>query len=332
MKNRNNKKGVALFLVLGFIAVMVPVVYMFSQIGSSQTRQAMKYHDHLRTELTAYSGNTAFISRLRGFQEEFSPMPNEISGEDAYSATVYKTGVGFLNQKLLLVSTQATNNNHSYSLISDAEQFNPNPSLPVKVITHDYWGTIEPYEISVLADALAMQNYRGMELVRLEETRDYERSLSVEEYRAKMKEKVGSLPTEVVSGWNESIEKTLEEKLPKGNEEPYTAKSSSSGSSTQVTGVGQQGISNNNGNFIYAEPNPGTGSQQPVKRAPSATNNQPAYESPSVRDGESTLNSGSTLRGTKTTAPRAIKKSDSSNQTGSSNFNNSKYDYIGDAY
>jgi hypothetical protein len=214
MSKSKNKRGVALFLVLGFIAVMAPIMYMFSQIGSSQTRQAMKYHEHLRTELTAISGNTAMVSRLRGNQSEFEPMPNEISGSDKYSATIFKTGAGFLNQKLLLVLTQAKSGDHSYSLICDAEQFNPNPSPPVKVILHDYWGTIEPYQISLLADALAMQNYRGMELVRLEETRDYERSLTIQQYRDRMGAKLSVLPESIKQAWNTSVNKIAKEKLP----------------------------------------------------------------------------------------------------------------------
>lgn len=272
MSKSKKNKGVALFLVLGFIAVMVPVMYMFSQIGSSQTKQALKYHEHLRTELTAFSGNTARISRLRGFQEEFTPMPNEVSGDDKYSATTFKTGVGFLNQTLLLILTQSTLNGHSYSLMCDAEQFNPNPEPPVKVIVHDYWGTIEPYQISLLADALAMQNYRGMELVRLEETRDFERSLTPQKYREHMNAKLSGLPTDIKQAWSSSTVKMAAKKLPK-----ISASAPSAATPTAPQRPSQPSYSNT-GEGVIKAPNYNT-NERHIRTAPASEYVEPTSTS-----------------------------------------------------
>ncbi|MDD3001493.1 MAG: hypothetical protein PHF29_07050 [Candidatus Riflebacteria bacterium] len=210
-----SRKGFAIFMVLGFIAIMVPVVYMFSQIGSSKTKQAMKFHEHLKTELTAISGNTAILSRMRGNVREFAPMPDETSGEDKFSASVFKTGDGFLGQDLHIVLTKSKVNNHAFTLLCDVEQFQPEPSPPVTIISHDYWGTIEPYEISLLADALAMQNFRGVELLRLEQSRDFERAYTEAEYKNIMSDKKSSLPEELSSSWSTVVNALVSEKLPK---------------------------------------------------------------------------------------------------------------------
>lgn len=211
----SRSKGVAIFMVIGFIAIMVPVVYMFSQIGSSKTKQAMKFHEHLKTELTSISGNTAILSRMRGNVRDFDAMPDETSGEDKFSASVFKTGTGFLGQDLNIVLTKAKANNHSFTLLCDVEQFQPEPSPPVTIISHDYWGTIEPYEISLLADALAMQNFRGVELLRLEQSRDFERAYTESEYKNIMNDKKNSLPEELSSSWSNVVNALVSEKLPK---------------------------------------------------------------------------------------------------------------------
>jgi len=51
----SKKNGVAIVMVIGLIAIMVPVIIMLSQMGTSQTRLAMKYHENLLTETTAFS-------------------------------------------------------------------------------------------------------------------------------------------------------------------------------------------------------------------------------------------------------------------------------------
>jgi len=85
----------------------------------------------------------------------------------------------------------------------------------VTIISHDYWGTIEPYEISLLADALAMQNFRGVELLRLEQSRDFERAYTESEYKNIMNDKKNSLPEELSSSWSNVVNALVSEKLPK---------------------------------------------------------------------------------------------------------------------
>ncbi len=97
--------------------------------------------------------------------------------------------------------------------MAEAEQFHPEPNPPVLVITHDYWNTVEPYEINIMADVLSMQNYRGLEMLRLDETREYERNLSEGEYVKEMQAKRGLLPAEVASAWSEVVNRLANEKL-----------------------------------------------------------------------------------------------------------------------
>lgn len=209
----SKKSGVAIVMVIGLIAIMIPVIIMLSQMGTSQTRLAMKYHENLLTETTAFSGNNAIVSRLRGNLRGFQYLPDQPAGDKTYSICLRPTGKGFFQQTLYYTFSSCRINNHNYIIMAEAEQFQPQPAPPVMVITRDHWNTIEPYELNLMSDVLSMQNERGVALLRLDETREYEMNATAENYSAAMQDKQIKLPDEIQAVWPDVVETLTSEKL-----------------------------------------------------------------------------------------------------------------------
>ncbi len=209
----STRKGVAMVMVIGLVAIMMPVIFMLSRIGGSQTQLAIKYHENLVAETVAFSGSNAGLSRLQGNIRGYQDLPDETSGEEKFSLNLRPTGAGFFGQTLYFLLTRARIKTHNYIMMAEAEQFNPEPSPPVLVISRDYWNTVEPYEISLMADVLSMQNYRGMELLRLEETRTFERKSTEQQYKGEMSGKKSSLPAPLQTDWDSIVTALVNEKL-----------------------------------------------------------------------------------------------------------------------
>lgn len=209
----HSRNGVAIIMVIGLITVMMPILFMLSQMGTSQTKQAMKFHENLLTEMVAFSGSNAGYSRLKGNLRGYQNLANQIAGDHHYSLNIRPTGEGFFKQDLYYLMANSRINQHYYTLMAEAEQFNPEPDPPVLVITRDFWNTVEPYEINVMADVLSMQNYRGLELLRLDETRDYERKSTEDQYKSEMGAKQGRLPPELTADWTAIVSLLAEDKM-----------------------------------------------------------------------------------------------------------------------
>jgi hypothetical protein len=99
----NPKRGIAIVMVIGLVAIIVPVLYLLSQLGSSQTKLAKKYHENLLTETTALSGSSAGLSRLRGNLRGYQSLTNQLLGDESYALTLRPTGRGFFEQRLYLL-------------------------------------------------------------------------------------------------------------------------------------------------------------------------------------------------------------------------------------
>jgi hypothetical protein len=212
-KQNKCRRGVAMVMVIGLVAIMMPVIFMLSRIGGSQTKLAMKYHENLIAETVAFSGSNAGLSRLQGNLRGYQDLPDEGSGEHKFSLNLRPTGMGFFGQTLYFLLTNAKVKTHNYTLMAEAEQFKPDPAPPVLVISRDYWNTVEPYEISLMADVLGMQNYRGMELLRLEETRTFERKSTEQQYKSELQAKKPRLPEEMRQNWDKVVTTLVSEKL-----------------------------------------------------------------------------------------------------------------------
>ncbi len=200
-------------MVIGLIAIIMPILYLLSQLGSSQTKLALKYHENLLTETTALSGSNAGISRLRGNLRGYQNLTNQLIGDKSYALNLRPTGKGFFKQDLYFLLANSKVKSHHYAIMAEAEQFKPSPSPPVLVISRDYWNTVEPYEIDQVADVLSMQNDRGIGLLRLDETRDYEKNATADQYESELLAKSSMLPVELRSDWVEIVENLKLEKL-----------------------------------------------------------------------------------------------------------------------
>jgi hypothetical protein len=208
-----SKRGIAIMMVIGLIIVMVPVLFMLSQMGTSQTKLAMKFHENLQAETVAFSGSNAGYSRLKGNLRGYQDLPDEIAGDHKYSLNIRPTGAGFFMQDLYYLLSCSKISQHNYTLMAEAEQFHPEPDPPVLVITRDFWNTVEPYEINLMADVLSMQNYRGIELLRLDETREYEKNSTITQYSNELQAKSGQLPPQLSASWPEIVTVLASEKL-----------------------------------------------------------------------------------------------------------------------
>ena len=209
----SNKKGIAIVMVIGLVAIIVPVLYLLSRLGTSHVKLAVKYQENLQTETTAFSGSNAGISRLRGNLRGYQNLTNQLIGDESYNLNLRPTGKGFFQQDLYFLLSNSKIKSHHYAIMAEAEQFNPEPDPPVLVISRDYWNTIEPYEIDQIADVLSMQNDRGVDLLRLDETRDYEKNATPAQYSSEMQAKSDWLPEELVPDWPEIVDNLKSEKL-----------------------------------------------------------------------------------------------------------------------
>lgn len=209
----NERKGIALFLILGLTAVFVPVLLYLSQTGSSQVRLAMKYHEVHQSEAAAIAGNNSGLSRLRGNLSGLQQLTNLLIGEIAYDLTIQPTGTGLLNQELYHLFSKCAKGQHTFILMSDAEQMYPDPDPPVTVIPHDTWNTIEPYDINLAADVTSMENLRGQDILSYEATKNYEKSVSKAAYSSELMSKRGKLPTELQTGWADIVAVLEKEKI-----------------------------------------------------------------------------------------------------------------------
>lgn len=207
------RKGIALFLVLGLTAVFVPVLLYLSQTGSSQVRLAMKYHEVHQSEAAAIAGANSGLSRLRGNMTGLQQLTNLLIGEIAYDLTIQPTGTGILTQNLYHLFSKCAKGQHTFILMSDAEQMYPDPDPPVTVIPHDTWNTIEPYDINLAADVTSMENLRGQDVLSYEAAKNYEKSVSKAAYSSEMQSKKSKLPTELKDGWDDIVTILEKEKL-----------------------------------------------------------------------------------------------------------------------
>ena len=217
-ENLKNKNGVAIVMVIGLVAIITPILFMLTQMGQSQIRLAQKYQKNLMTETVAFCGTNAGYSRLKGNIRGYQDLQEQILGENEYSLTIHPTGEGFFKQELYYLMSSSKTDKHDYCLMAEAEQFHPNPSPPVLVLTRDYWNTVEPYETNVMADVLSMQNARGLDLLRMDETRDYEENSSASQYRNEMISKQTDLPDPIKQDWPNIVSILVDEKLTKAEE------------------------------------------------------------------------------------------------------------------
>ena len=209
----HHRHGVAMIMVIGLVVLVIPLVFMLTQLGSSDIRIAKKLHENLLAESVAFSGANAGYSRLKGNKRGYQNLPNQSIGEEKYSLNLRPTGEGFFKQNLYYVLTKSKIGQHNFAIMAEAEQFHPEPTPPVLVITRDYWNTVEPYEINIMADVLSMQNYRGLEMLRLDETRSYEKNSSSTEYKSELLAKTGLLPKEIAGTWPAAVDSLVSEKL-----------------------------------------------------------------------------------------------------------------------
>ena len=210
-----NRKGVALMMVVGLIVVMLPVLYIFSTLGSSQKNQSINFNDLLKVEQTALSGINAGFSRLRsGDERGYRNYSGELSGNDHYDLNLTPTGKGFFKQDIYMMLSKSEEGKHSSIILSDAEQFQKeNEQSPVLVITHDYWTKQEPYELSVAADVLSMKNDRGKDQLRNLDVKKYEMTTNADNYKNALQGLKGSLPSEMQDVWDKVVENLVNDKI-----------------------------------------------------------------------------------------------------------------------
>lgn len=208
------KRGMALFVVMGIIAIFVPLLFFLTQMGGSQIKRAVKFHESLQAESAALSGSNSAYCRLRGNLTGYQSFVDLILGDNKYSLTIRPTGMGVFLQNLYYIFSKCVVGNHNYLLMSDGEQFPPEPTPPVMTIPHDFWSTLEPYDINLLADQTSMENFRGQDLLRLEETREFEGSMKKDQYQKAMelKERSG-VPKELRQDWSGIVQNMLTEKM-----------------------------------------------------------------------------------------------------------------------
>jgi hypothetical protein len=208
-----SRQGMAMMLVIGLVAIVIPLLFLFSRLGSSQIKLAQKYQENLLAESIAFSGTKAGYSRLKGNIRGYQDLPEEVIGDHEYALNILPTGEGFFSQDLYYIMSSSKIKKHNYTLMGEAEQYEPQPSPPVLVITRDFWHTVEPYEINQMADVLSMQNYRGLDLLRFEETKQFEATTSPDNYRAELAMKERFLPKELKDDWSSIVQVLVEEKL-----------------------------------------------------------------------------------------------------------------------
>lgn len=91
-----------------------------------------------------------FNNRVVATAGQYQRLPGSTRrnfGRRQVSLNLRPTGAGFFGQTLYFLLTRAKIKTHNYVMMAEAEQFKPEPSPPVLVISRDYWNTVEPYEI-----------------------------------------------------------------------------------------------------------------------------------------------------------------------------------------
>ncbi len=204
-------RGVAMFFVLGVVAVMIPLLLLFSMLSSSQAKQAMHFHDRITTEAIAWSALEAGIAKLQasGGADLVSGSLSEVD----YQFSLNPTGTGMASQTVFNVFARSQKGNFTYIFMTVCEQFpRPTPSAPNPVITHDFWGTVQNFDITQAFDCVAIQNARGADLLEWERTYTFEQDRTDAEYRATLLGKGGDLPPEVASRWSAIVDELARQK------------------------------------------------------------------------------------------------------------------------
>ncbi len=208
------QRGVAMIVVISFMAMLVPIAIYLGMMGSSQAKQAIKFHESLQTESIVLSGNFTALSRLRGNLRGLQQLTAQPIGEYLYDLTIRPTGVGLFLQDFYYVFSRSQIGRHSYILMSAAEQYRADPNPPCAIMSHDYWNTVEPYDINNLADITSMENFRGQDALTLEEIRTYERSKTADQYEKDLLQKLSRLPAQLTGDWSAVASILKEEKMP----------------------------------------------------------------------------------------------------------------------
>ena len=213
--NKHRPRGMALFVVMGLLTIFVPVLIFLTQMGGSQVRRAVRFHETLQAEAAALSGMNSAFCRLRGGLEGYQGFTDLTVGDQTCDVTMRPTGKGVFLQNLYYLFSQSILGSHQYTLMSDSEQFRPDPDPPALVISHDFWNSLEPYDIGLVADQTSLENYRGEDLLRLEETKTFEQESSLIVYRRVMEDKVaGGLPKALSGDWSAMVSAMVAEKMP----------------------------------------------------------------------------------------------------------------------
>lgn len=223
-----NRKGVAILLVSLLILVALPATLIMLNLSTSQKSQATHFNAKLNTEMNSLSGVNYGYNTIMGFStpaEADKPGLRtsnlSLSDDDKssnFDLTLNKTGEGFFKQRIYMVLSKSNQDKNSTIVMADAELFDLE-SEDRMVITHDYWSTVEPYEIGVMADVLSLKNFRGKDQLRalavsnLELSSDYQNAIS------KLKES-SNLPQELKICWDTVEESITSDKIKEDSETP----------------------------------------------------------------------------------------------------------------
>jgi hypothetical protein len=195
---------VALLLVMGVVAVMIPLLIFFSMIGGAHTRQAVHHHERMTTEAGAWSGIEAGLARLQG-NGGAQQFTGTLSRTD-FTVYLNPTGVGMASQTMFQIFGKSVLGRYQYVFMVACEQFPRSlvaPSDPNVVVPHDFWGTVEPYDITQAADCSSIENARGLDLLARETALTYELSTPAANYQTEMLGKATGLPPELRARWND---------------------------------------------------------------------------------------------------------------------------------
>lgn len=212
-----NRRGVAIVMVAILIVVMLPIIFIFTNLSSSQKSQSMNFNSLLQIEQIAQSGINSGFSRLKsGHQRGYQNLSGEVSGADTFDLNLTPTGYGFFAQDIYLMLSKSTEDKHNSIIVTDAEQFQREKGAnSVLVITHDYWTTQEPYELGVVADVLSMRNTRGRDQLRYLDVKKFEMENTDSSYRSAMKSVGDNYPNELKDIWEKVVDNLVKDKISK---------------------------------------------------------------------------------------------------------------------
>ncbi len=212
-----NRKGVAILLVSILILVSIPVMMVMFNLSSSQKEQSIHFNQKLNVEQISLSGINMGNGKLKKntYRPDFENLTKEISGNDRFDLSVSKTGKGFFNQDIYMVLSKSEEDKNSSIILADAEQFQQekDDDESVLVITHDYWTTSEPYEISEMQDILSIKTDRGLDQLRSLEIKKYELESDEEKYKTALSNLGNSLPKELQKCWDTVIKNLDDDKI-----------------------------------------------------------------------------------------------------------------------